>query len=264
MAIEFCCLNCRNPMVADDDEAGEKVECDNCSMLVKVPVPIGGALTDKRLRKHELPSVSVTVSSEEVDYEETKTSDKRARVAALYSERDQRYFDLRNQPHQGFKLKVELPDDESLTPEERESLTETADAIVAKLLAHLEYYPDTFQRGGLFLCLNHWHIDTHFRDMEVRLMGILNGKQVSESVRVQWQSGTSRGRSMFRIVNLLNMIFDLVRFLEVQLGRASYLRAINRSVSKKIVADLIEVLDTIAKRSVPLGTRMARGLRFDN
>jgi len=260
MTIEFCCLNCRNQIVADDADVGEKVQCDNCSMLVKVPQPIGGGLTTTRLRKPNiLPSVSVTVSTDDSD----KPS-QRHYSATVTSPRELEYFDARNQPHRGFRLKVELPDEESLTEEETQAIVRAADDIQSRLLAHLEGFPETFERGSLSLCVNRWDIDQHFRDVNVRLVGLLNNKQISETIQLYWQSGTSQGRSLISIVNLINRVLDIVRFLELRFGPSTYLRSVNRKVSKKIVADLIEALDAIAKRPVPLGTRVARGLRFDN
>ncbi|MCA9031941.1 MAG: hypothetical protein KDA66_14095, partial [Planctomycetaceae bacterium] len=55
MSIEFTCLNCRHRMVADPADVGERVECPECGQTLKVPAPVGGKLTQKRMPRQDVP-----------------------------------------------------------------------------------------------------------------------------------------------------------------------------------------------------------------
>ncbi len=63
--IEFACLNCGARVSTDDDDAGDQIECPGCTIMLRVPTPIGGRLTEKRLATTSNPVAAFTLSCQE-------------------------------------------------------------------------------------------------------------------------------------------------------------------------------------------------------
>lgn len=158
--MEFTCLQCRHRLTAEDDRAGERMACPNCSSMLTVPNPIGGKLTTRRLNvASEVPKPG-RAAAVEVD-----------EVSAVT---------LLDEPDFGFRFDVRLP--KILGKVEREEIQQSADELIEKVERYLEQYPGTFRSGAFVLEVDRANIEPSKIDARVRLFGSLNHEPFNSSV----------------------------------------------------------------------------------
>lgn len=268
MPIEFRCLNCRNTIIADESEAGEKTECEKCGFRVTVPQPIGGELTDRRLRAPDRqPSLSVRVAPETAADDGGSGSDSSIAVekaeppghSRLEVPRvsDQRFFDLDKQPRQGFEFTVSFPE-ESMSKLDLETLARSAAQIRKTLLEHLDQEMVHFERGALVLMIHRCRATAEGLDVNLRLVGLVNDMEVSHYF---YSLGDpTRHATALQFGGLGALIARSIDQLRWKYQRESTLGRFHKRMVKRAISELTQVLDETVDRPVSLWTRFRRHL----
>lgn len=262
MPIQFRCLNCGQAASADDDEAGDFGECTKCGVTYKVPQPIGGKLTEKRIVSRfpaRKPSTAGKMKSASNQPESAPDSDD----TDLAPNRV-RYFDPQNVPQYGFDIQVKI-ENEVYGRDERLWVEDSAESIRHALLDHLEAFPQYFDRGFLLLNVHRWSIKPDSYDLNIRLVGLLNGEEFSKyfyaSPTSAEQRSLVRGGGLIALPVMLvaGLFGGLVGLLTSSLWGNPIIRSHQR-LRKKAARDLTLLLDAEVGRPQSMWNRFRRFL----
>ncbi|MBC8291231.1 MAG: hypothetical protein H8E37_13035 [Planctomycetes bacterium] len=228
MSIEFTCLHCSHRMSVSDDRTGEKVACAQCQQMISVPVPIGGRLTEYRLKANqqsdegrpEWPPPRPQPSDDELE--------------EPLSESEAAFIELPPDPGMGFHTEVRLP--KLLRRNERPAIEATAQQILEDVLVHLQNSPQDFRSGSLALEVDRFEVESDSVDARLRLFGTLNGERFTAAGQYVFDR-TQFKRSL--IVILTDLITKLF-FWRAQSRRAH--RAIRNTVRRQLCAGLDEAV----------------------
>lgn len=233
--IEFTCLSCGKRIAADDDDAGEQVECPACGIPLRVPTPIGGRLTEKRLAAAAPPPASFTVEMD-ADGESTPEAEPRLQRPALPPEA----------PRHGFQIEYGLTG--VFGRDQQERLDETLQSICDAVRDHMEGRPQSFTSCGLLIEVHRFEVQIGEIDLRLHVRGTLNGDAVSETIRTHSSPGGNTESVLMRGalgVALSNGLSALQRML---LPGAGLSRAYRRA-SRLAARDISRFLDGIARQS---------------
>lgn len=250
MSIEFRCLNCRSTLKAADEQAGEKTACEFCGIRVTVPQPIGGTLTQKRLRNptHQ-DTASIQVPQNKPDLQPQLASPEIPLITLkeqeLPTKLDQRYFQLDAQPRLGFVVEVQFPDD-ILGRNTRLMLQDAAEKVRLALLRHLEQKPQCFERGALTLDIRRWQCDDRGHDINVRLVGLINSQEFS-CYFYDHPPGDGVDLPPHPINRLLLGIIGLCRSIAWTVGGSTQAKWFHQRVVRRVIKAFCKVLDDAVK-----------------
>lgn len=240
MTIDFSCLHCGFRNSADEDEQGERIECEKCGELVSVPAPIGGRLTEKRMTV-QTPGTTApppirlepAIEIPEASYSDSATFD-----------------DVPEDPGMGFRCEVMLP--KVVRREERNQIQETAELVLDDVTTHMSNAPVAFQSGGFLLHVDRFEIEPSVIEVRMRLFGTLNGERFS--VAGQYSIHPHDRHNNAPIVVLAQWITRLF----FSSARA---RSIHKKARKAISYQLRERVDEVAGIRAGFPKRLGRFLR---
>lgn len=238
--IEFACLNCGARVSTDDDDAGDQIECPGCTIMLRVPTPIGGRLTEKRL--------APTPSTRAPSLAPVETQDIEGAANGIADEsplRTHRPAHPPEEPSRGFRIEYDLVGvyGRDQMPQLEASLGTICDAAQQ----HLEGFPQWFQSGGLLIEVHRYEVLVGLIDLRLQLRGNLNGEPVSDSIRSHDSPGGNarsvlmRGLLGIAIANITNAIRRVVS------PHSGTTRAY-RKAERYAIQDLSRCLDRIVNR----------------
>lgn len=238
MSIEFRCLHCGHRMSVSDDLTGEKVACTQCQQMISVPVPIGGRLTEYRLKadtqsndgRPEWPPPRQQMSDDELE----PLASSEAGFAALPPD-----------PGMGFHTEVRLP--KLLRRNERPAIEATANTILEDVLIHLECAPQDFRSGSLALEVDRFEVELDSIDARLRLFGTLNGERFTAAG--QHVFDRTKNRSLFVILT------ELIMKLFFSNARS---RHVHRVIRNTVRRQLCEGLDAAVGNTPSFWVRLGR------
>ncbi|MEZ5940967.1 MAG: hypothetical protein R3C18_06220 [Planctomycetaceae bacterium] len=179
MSIEFTCLNCRHRMVADPADVGERVECPECGQMLKVPAPIGGKLTQKRMPRQDVPPLLDPnyQSSRGIVAPNQPNSPAPAKSKPAKPSR-QRHFEVPQEPANGFELDFDF--DCILGRDEEDYAHDFMEDVIDGLVEHFEKHSQHFSSCGLLLKVFKYSID----EVVIQVLGNLNREGIRFDARV--------------------------------------------------------------------------------
>lgn len=169
-------------MVADLSDVGAKVECPECGLTVKVPAPIGGRLTDKRIESPEVPPLLVTNYPISANAPAAPSPTPRHGKKASGSKRQ---AVVPKEPSQGYNFDYDF--DGIFGRDEEAAASDAMDGILDLIEDHFEKNSDSFASAGLLLVLYKFSEE----EITMRLSGTLNRERVSAEER--WSLTRERG-----------------------------------------------------------------------
>ncbi len=243
--IDFSCLNCGVLISCADDDAGEQIECPGCAILLRVPTPIGGRLTEKRLSP---PPAPVHVATDTKAGDGTGgTIEGVVSSEASAGARVQRPALPPEAPRFGFQIEYALIG--VFGRDQQDQLQSSLDAICAALLRHLESFPQAFASAGLVIEVHRFEVQIGSIDLRLHLVGSLNGEPVSETVRTHDSPGGNSRSILFR--GLLGIaIANTWHALQRTLLPGAGLARTYRRAERLAIRDLRRCLDRIARHGV--------------
>lgn len=155
-------------MFVSDDRTGERVACAKCQESITVPVPIGGRLTEYRLKAS--PN-----GNTRPEWPPPKLQQQVDEPAEPLAEEDAAFTDLPPDPGMGFRTQIQLP--KLLRRSERPAIEESAHQMLGDIVAHMEAAPQDFQSGSLILQVDRYELDPEKIDVRMRLFGTVNGER---------------------------------------------------------------------------------------
>jgi hypothetical protein len=270
MPIQFRCLNCGEMISADDTDAGQAGECDDCGAAFKVPQPIGGKLTEKRLMPRVAQNRSAPNDQAVLDIDQVSiptTVDESVETDQLHDEADW-CFDPQNVPQHGFKIEIMI-ENAVYGRDERPWIEDSVEAIRESLLKHLDDAPQYFDRGYLLLIVHRWSVRPDGYDVNLRLAGLVNGEEFSEYFYATPES--QEAPSLIRVGGLVIAIVKLTKGLVKGTWRTMkwvafgipVIRTYHYRLRKLAARDLQILLDDAAHRQQPFFRRVWRFLNSD-
>ncbi|MCA8990436.1 MAG: hypothetical protein KDA88_00570 [Planctomycetaceae bacterium] len=199
MSIEFTCLNCRHRMVADPADVGERVECPECGQTLKVPAPVGGKLTQKRMPRQDVPPLldpnyqgkpSITAPNQQASELVSQKPAKSSRP---------RKFEVPQEPANGFELDFDF--DCILGRDEEDYAHDFMEDVIDRMIEHFEKHPQHFSSCGLLLKVFKYAID----EVVIQVLGSVNGEAIRFDARVNLEPHDRSG-SIFHRHSLVGMI----------------------------------------------------------
>ena len=176
MPIDFSCLNCRHRLSVDDDVSGELIDCPECRTTLKVPVPLGGRLTEKRIAGAlPPPLLEPNQLRQRMGTEAAPRDGGNAAEAA----RQHRAVNVPHEPHSGFML--DFGYDCVLARQEEVAADEALHMLIEKLLQHFQERSKEFQSAGLLLIVFAFTGD----EVIVQMKGSVNGEPVRVDARLK-------------------------------------------------------------------------------
>jgi DNA-directed RNA polymerase subunit RPC12/RpoP len=234
MAIQFKCLTCGNSLEAVDEQAGKRMNCNQCAASVTVPMPIGGRLTERRMTSTAKPDRAASSKTIATAKSVPSAAGPQKTFAGLPT--------VEPEPSFGFKLTHLLTD--IMGTEQLAFTTRVAEGACNRVRRHLESHPNVFRTGSLLLVIERWNVNEyppsfHGYDTKARLKGSVNGIDILETYHF--------GRDFTHTSRWLPY-FDLIAMLS---GRSS-------SVQQKLTAALIDSIDLAVRGRVSLWRRFRR------
>jgi hypothetical protein len=183
--IDFSCLNCGILISCADDDAGDQMECPGCAIVLRVPTPIGGRLTDKRLPSATTRAVADTVAARDAG------DDAGALLPAVLEAgaKPQRPAIPPEAPRFGFTIEYALIG--VFGRDQQAQLQASLENICDGLNDHLEGRPQFFTSGGLLIEVHRFEVEIGSIDLRLHMRGNLNGEPVSETILTHDSPGGS-------------------------------------------------------------------------
>jgi hypothetical protein len=233
--IDFSCLNCGVLISCADDDAGDQIECPGCAIVLRVPTPIGGRLTKKRLSPPPaVVPVSIDTSAGDGTIENDPAAGARAQRPALPPEA----------PRFGFQIEYALIG--VFGRDQQERLQASLTNICEGVREHLESRPQFFTSAGLVIEVHRFEVQIGSIDLRLHLLGSLNGENVSETILTHDSPGGSTRSILMRGflgVAIANLWYAMLRTIMPGAGLARAYRHAERMAIK----DLNRGLERIVK-----------------
>lgn len=231
MSIEFTCLNCRHRMVADDSDVGAKVDCPDCGLTVKVPAPIGGRLTDKRIVSPDVPPLLQPDYPVGTEGSAAHVQPPRLRKKASASKRQ---VAVPKEPANGYNLDYDF--DGIFGRDEEDAASDAMEEILDGIEDHFEEFPEYFESAGLLLVLY------TFTDEEItmRLGGSLNRERIS--IEERWSLIVHRGGARRNLAQVLINATDPIEITGITP------RVLAGRCIRPLTAEFLKQLDQLAGR----------------
>lgn len=236
--IDFSCLNCGVLISCADDDAGDQIECPGCAIVLRVPTPIGGRLTEKRLlpATTQLPSAIQTGAADDsssADPMADPPTGRKLQRPALPPEA----------PRHGFQIDYALIG--VFGRDQIDELQNSMQTICDGVEQHLESRPQLFTSAGLVIEVHRFEVQIGLIDLRLHLVGSLNGEAVSETILTHDSPGGSTRSILLRGfvgVALANLWHSLQRTL----APGSCLVRAYRRAERLAVRGITRGLDRIA------------------
>lgn len=223
MAIEFTCLHCGCRLSAEDSSTGERIPCDECGAVVKVPNPIGGKLTDRRLRESPEPDRKQSRRKQaraDADAHASRSN----RAEPLPEPEGPESYVAEPEPAFGFLWQVKL--DRLINRKLKKPAAATSQGIVTDLEEHFAQFPERFRSGSFILRVERYEMSDEGYDANFRLLGTINGDPFSKSV---WHA-----YNRFQQTHSINPLAQAFSWAAVFLTRKSFSGVQDRAAHKKI------------------------------
>lgn len=176
------------------------MDCPECGLTVKVPAPIGGTLTDKRIPHQEIPPLLASNYSSNSaapplpSFAPGPTSKSRRSPQPRWEARVPR------EPLSG--LSIDFDFDGVFGRDEEDAASLCLESIIKKLKQHFELHADHYRSCALLIVVFRFTTD----EVVLRLLGSVNRESIQIDSRVTLQGDAEPSFSLHPIVALASLM----------------------------------------------------------
>lgn len=234
MPIEFTCLACGSRLQESDEKAGSRSECSACGAALTVPRPIGGALTEKRLRA-AAPTLNPSAAAPVAAPPSMVPAEQAEPARSPAARRDLIPADVPQPSSGGIRIQFEI--NALCGRDTRQTLEESVKRICETLVNHIELAPQYFRSASLVLDIQRFDLNDERLDSHARLVGWLNGEEFTHSASIWIDQRPARGA-----IAMLSGAWLTYQLLDLLVPRRRS-RVLENSIARRLQIALDEAAD---------------------